>query len=384
MEFSGLYLHVPFCKSKCYYCDFFSISRLDRRKELIRAMMLEIKSERFFVGSERPALRTIYFGGGTPSLLDKEDFENIFFTIEAHYDIRYCEEITLEANPDDLTPEYLKMLRGLPFNRISIGVQSFQEDELVAINRRHSAHQAVVAVENSHKYGFENIGIDLMYGLPGQTQESFMKSVDVAMDLPIKHLSSYALSWEEGSVLFEKREQGLLEEAEEELLEACYFDLIDRLATRHFVQYELSNFAQLGYESKHNSSYWNGATYLGIGPGAHSFNETVRRMNVSSVDQYIHGVENGKPVRKTEILRLETKYNDFIITHLRTMQGINLKRLELLFGKTMVHYCLKNAAKSISHGFLDMEDKCLRLSRKGYFIADSIFSDLLWVEDLPG
>ncbi|MDD4922696.1 MAG: radical SAM family heme chaperone HemW [Bacteroidales bacterium] len=381
MNFPGLYIHIPFCKSKCFYCDFFSVSQWNRKKELLEALMLEIKTESSFLGVARPALRTIYFGGGTPSMLDKEDFENLFFTIEAHYDISHCEEITLEANPDDLSPDYIRMLRGLPFNRISIGVQSFQDNELRAINRRHSAMQASEAIKNCRKLGFDNISLDLMYGLPGQTMESFEASIEVAVKLPVTHISSYALSWEEGSVLFEKREQGLLVQTEDEILETCYFKLIERLKAAKFVQYELSNFALPGFESRHNSSYWKGTPYLGVGPGAHSYSGSVRRMNVRSIEKYIHGIEEGMPCREAENLDADTRYNDMIITRLRTLEGLSLSELGHLFGQEKLDYCLKNAAKSIGNGFLAIKDDRLRLQKKGFFIADTIFSDLLWVED---
>jgi len=378
---SGLYIHIPFCKSKCFYCDFFSIPQLERKKELVQALMLEIKTERSFFGSERPALRTIYFGGGTPSLLNQEDFGNIFRTIRENYDLSPCEEITLEANPDDLKPDYIRMLRGFPFNRISIGVQSFQDEELKLINRRHSALQAAEAVENCRRLGFDNISIDLMYGLPGQTMDSFTKSIERAVTLPVKHISSYALSWEEGSVLYRKREQGLLVQTEDEILEACYFKLIERLESEHFMQYELSNFAISGFESKHNFAYWDGTLYLGIGPGAHSYNGDARRMNVHSVEKYIQGMDDQKPFRETEILDAGTKYNDFIITRLRIVNGLDLTELFRLFGRKMHEYCLENAAKSLKNGFLDIRDNHLILQKKGYFIADNILSDLLWVED---
>lgn len=380
MEFSGLYIHIPFCKSKCYYCDFFSVPQLSRKKELVEALTLEIKTERSFFGMTQPALRTIYFGGGTPSLLDKEDFERIFSAIRENYDLNACKEITIEANPDDLTVDYIRMLRELPFNRISIGVQSFLDNELQAINRRHSAKQASEAIENCKRLGFKNISLDLMYGLPGQTLDSFRTSIDEALKLPVTHISSYALSWEEGSVLYEKRKQGLLVQTDDETLESCYFELIDRLKSRNFRQYELSNFALPGFESRHNSSYWNGLSYLGIGPGAHSYNGWVRRVNVSSIDEYINGLAVGKPVRERELLDSQMKYNDFVITRLRTVKGLNLPELGILFSQKKREYCLRNATKSLESGFLTIENDYLRLKQKAYFIADNILSDLLWVE----
>ena len=381
MERSGLYIHIPFCKSKCFYCDFFSVSQLNRKKELIEALSLEIATEKDFLGAARPFLRTIYFGGGTPSMLEKEDFELLFKAISTNYDLSLCEEITLEANPDDLNPEYIRMLRELPFNRISIGCQSFVDEELTAINRRHTASQAVDAIENCHKLGIENISLDLMYGLPGQTIESFRASIDVAVHLPVTHISSYALSWEEGSVLYKKREQGLLVQTDDEVLEACYFELIERLKSKDFMQYELSNFARPGFESKHNSSYWSGVSYLGIGPGAHSYKDDVRRMNVQSIGKYISGMTEGKPSREIEKLDTSDKYNDFIITRLRSVHGIDLSEIEQLFGRPMLDYCLENAEKSLQSGFLRIENNQLSLQQKGFFIADSILSDLFWVKD---
>jgi len=380
MVCSGLYIHIPFCKSKCFYCDFFSVSQVGRKKELVEALILELKTETSFLGAQRPALHTIYFGGGTPSLLEKDDFAIIFATIEANYDLSCCEEITLEANPDDLNLDYIRMLREFPFNRISIGVQSFLDKELAAINRRHTAGQAAEAIENCKKLGFDNISLDLMYGLPGQTLDSFRTSIDIALKLPVTHISSYALSWEEGSVLYKKREQGLLVQTEDEILETCYFELIHKLKAKNFSPYELSNFSLPGFESKHNSSYWFGVPYLGIGPGAHSYNGAVRKMNVRSIDQYISGVTKGVASREEEVLDAEDKYNDFIITRLRTSIGFDLKELSQLFGQNRQDYCLQNAAKSLQNGFLTLEDNHLRLQEKGYFIADSIMSDLFWVD----
>jgi putative oxygen-independent coproporphyrinogen III oxidase len=384
MAFSGLYIHIPFCIKKCFYCDFFSVPTLARKEEVVDALVQELKMGVTFLGDGCPKLRTIYFGGGTPSLLEKGDFEKLFSTIEKCYDIRSCEEITLEANPDDLNPEYIRMLRSLPFNRISIGVQSFQDEELKAINRRHSAAQAVQAIEDCHAMGFDNISLDLMYGLPGQTMDSFRSSIARALDMPVRHISSYALSWEEGSVLYKKHEQGLLVQTDDEVLETCYFELIDRLERAGFMQYELSNFAVQGFESKHNSSYWNGVPYLGIGPGAHSYNGAVRRMNIRSIAKYISGIKARKPVGETETLDAGTLYNDFIITRLRTVKGLALSELEATFGHERLVYCMDNAAKSIRNGFLIVENDRLRMQRKGYFIADNILSDLLWVEDEDG
>jgi len=374
---NGLYLHIPFCKSKCFYCDFYSIEQTSLKEELLEALLLELSVEPTFLGTERPVLRTIYFGGGTPSQLSSGEFAQIFASIEAHFDLSECEEITLEANPDDLTPTYIAMLRRFPFNRISIGVQSFLDTELAAINRRHTAAAAKEAILECSRQGFNNISLDLMYGLPGQTLDSFMVSVEQAIALPVKHISSYSLSWEEGSVLYSKLQSGVLKQAPEELSEVCFFGMKDLLEHAGFEHYELSNFSLEGFRSKHNSSYWDGSSYLGVGPGAHSYNGEVRRFNPPSLKRYIAGVSMGLDFRETEALDAATRYNDFIITRLRTMQGLNLKELTERFGAPMMDYCLKNALVSLHSGTLQLEGDWLALTRKGLFVSDSVMSDLL-------
>jgi len=378
MNSSGLYIHVPFCKSKCHYCDFYSVTTLQKKQSLLEAIAFEIRQEASFLYEANPGLRTIYFGGGTPSLLEEADFRLLFNAIESSYDLTDLQEVTLEANPDDLTPDYIQRLRSLPFNRISIGVQSLNDDELNAINRRHSADQAIQAVMGCKAAGFNNISIDLMYGLPGQTLESFCDTIELALSLPLTHVSSYALSWEEGSVLYHQLQHGVLKQASDEFLEACYHELNSLLLCYGFNRYELSNFSLPGYESKHNSSYWEGLSYLGVGPGAHSYNGMERRVNVPSIDQYIEGIRQDVPVRESELLDLNTRYNDFIMTRLRTTRGVLVREIERLFGISKRYYCLYNARKSLKNGLLIYENDRLRLDDKGLFIADSICSDLIW------
>ena len=379
MAKNGLYLHIPFCKSKCFYCDFYSVSQTSLKEEWLEALLLELSVEPAFLGTERPVLRTIYFGGGTPSLLTFDEFVQIFASIEANFDLSECEEITLEANPDDLTPSYVEMLRRLPFNRISIGVQSFDDVELRAINRRHTASAAAEAILECSRQGFSNISLDLMYGLPGQTMESFLSSVTKAVTLPVQHISSYSLSWEEGSVLYAKLQKGDLKQASEELSEACFFGMKDLLEKAGFEHYELSNFALSGFFSKHNSSYWDGSSYLGVGPGAHSYNGLVRRFNPPSLKRYIEGLKQGLDFREMEELDVASKYNDFIITRLRTMQGLNLPELAAEFGAEKYAYCRENASRSLQNGTLEQAGDWLRLTRKGLFISDAVMSDLLEV-----
>lgn len=375
---SGLYIHVPFCASKCDYCDFYSHSDAALRSDYIDALLLEMQTEAAFLSAGKPMLRTIYFGGGTPSMLSEAEFERIFEGIRCYYDLSLCEEITLEANPDDLTIDAIQALRRLPFNRISIGIQSLNDAELRAIHRRHTAVQALEAVHACAAAGFQNISVDLMYGLPEQTVEQFEESLRQVLNLPIQHISSYALSWEEGSVLYAKRMKGLLKEADDAFLETCYHLLASRLAEKGFERYELSNFAKPGFVSKHNSSYWDGRWYLGLGPSAHSYNGVERRMNVASTKRYIQSLRNGKPDREVEPLDHYTRYNDYIMTRLRTMAGFDVREMEADFGVRLRYYCMQQAKKSLHSGLLLYENFRLRLSDKALFVSDSVLSDLIW------
>jgi putative oxygen-independent coproporphyrinogen III oxidase len=377
MKLPGLYLHIPFCQSKCFYCDFYSMVSPERKEDFVSALLQELKDETTFLGTGKPALRTIYFGGGTPSQLSTSDFERIFRVIDDCFDLTRCEEITLEANPDDLTPSYIAELCRLPFNRLSIGVQSFEDSELRNINRRHTADAAAQAILECDRQGIGNISLDLMYGLPGQTLESFGRTVARALSLPVKHISSYALSWEEGSVLYDKRQKGELHQASDEMLEACYFQLKDSLEKGGFEHYELSNFARAGFHSKHNSSYWNGTPYLGVGPGAHSFDGLVRRSNIPSLDKYLVGVRGSGAFREMEELDDRIRYNELVLTRLRCLSGMDMEELAALFGEARRDYCLSNAGRSIRNGTLALEEGKLMLTRKGLFIADTLLSDLL-------
>ncbi|HET9571145.1 MAG TPA: radical SAM family heme chaperone HemW [Bacteroidales bacterium] len=379
MNHNGLYLHIPFCKSKCFYCDFYSVSQTSLKEEWLDALLMELKMEPVFLGSNRPVLRTVYFGGGTPTQLSYSELQRIFAAIDTYFDLSSCEEITIEANPDDLTPLYIAMLRKLPFNRISIGVQSFDDLELKAINRRHTALAAFEAIQECSRQGFDNISLDLMYGLPGQSVDSFLSSVNKAVTLPVNHLSSYSLSWEVGSVLYSKLQSGELKQADEELSEACFFGMKDILEKNGFEHYELSNFAKPGYHSKHNSSYWDGSYYLGVGPGAHSYNGLVRRFNQPSLKRYVEGVQRGGDFREVEELDAVAKYNDHIITRLRTLKGMDLTELTEMFGSSKTDYCLTNAVKSIRNGTLEQDGNQLRLTREGLFVSDAVMSDLLEV-----
>lgn len=374
---AGLYIHVPFCVKRCLYCDFYSNTEMKYKDSFVSAVIKEMELRREYLGNE--SLETIYFGGGTPSQLQAKDFDKIFNAIHRLFDITNCTEITLEANPDDITPEYMSALRALPFNRISMGVQSFNPEDLRFLNRRHDREQAISAVNLCKEKGMTNISIDLIYGLPGQTRQAWEANLEEAIRLDIPHLSAYHLIYEEGTALYKLLEVGKVSPIEEDLSVTLFSTLIDKLTDAGYLHYEISNFARSEHFSRHNSSYWTGKKYLGLGPSAHSYNGTKREWNKSSLPLYLKGIETGIPDIETEALNLHTRYNDYIITGLRTMWGINLNDIQTVFGKELYDYCLSQAASPIKQGALIQSGHTLTLSKTGIFISDGIMSDLLWV-----
>lgn len=375
---AGIYLHIPFCKRRCIYCDFFSTTQSERKAEYVRALCRELEMRKEYLDKE--PIETIYLGGGTPSQLEKKDFEDIFSYIYKAYPVTSDAEITLEANPDDLTPEYIAMLRTLPFNRLSMGIQTFQEPILKLLQRRHTARQAIEAFQECRKAGFQNISIDLMYGLPGETSASWEQDLAQALSLHPEHISAYHLIYEEGTALWKLREQHKVEEADEDLSVSLFSALIDRLTTAGYDHYEISNFCLPGFHSRHNSSYWTEKKYLGCGPSAHSYDGISRQWNIASLDKYIAGITNDSPVFEIEELDLYTRYNDFIITSIRTEWGMPLSRLQNEFGEKLYNYCFRMANPHLKQGTLEIKENTLKLTRKGIFISDGIMSDMLWVE----
>lgn len=375
---AGIYLHIPFCKRRCIYCDFFSTTQSNLMPQYIDALCRELEIRKDYLEGEQ--IETIYWGGGTPSQLNEELFEQVFHTIDANYQVSDEAEVTLEANPDDLTPAYIDMLRKLPFNRLSMGIQTFDDRTLKLLNRRHTVQQAIEAFENCRKAGFKNISIDLMYGLPGETTESWERDLQQAVRLNPEHISAYHLIYEEGTPLWTLREQHRVAEADEDLSLNLFTQLIHRLKENGYVHYEISNFCLPGFHSKHNSSYWTGKKYLGCGASAHSYNGSSRQWNVASLNKYIEGIsENNNSVSEKEVLDRYTRYNDFVITTLRTCWGMSLVRLKDDFGNELYDYCLRMAKPYLKQGTLSLSDNILRLTDKGIFISDGIMSDLLWV-----
>ena len=378
---SGIYIHVPFCRTRCLYCDFFSNTRMDKKAAWLAALVREIELRRDYLQGVPPS--TLYFGGGTPSQLDESDLRTIFDALDRCFDLSQLTEVTLEANPDDLTPDYIAMLRRLPFNRLSMGVQSFDDADLRFLNRRHDRRRALEAVKDCQAAGFENISIDLMYGLPGQTIAGWQANVRQAIALGVPHISAYHLIYEEGTAMQRLLEQGKIEPVGEETSLAMFRLLISELKEAGFEHYEISNFALPGRYSRHNTSYWQQTPYLGLGPGAHSFDGLrTRHYNPGALDDYTAAYNDAEPHLYIEEERLSEDdcYNEAVMTGLRTMWGLDLRLVGERFGQARLDYCLRMAAPHIKEGTLTREGDRLRLTPEGIFISDGIMADLVYVD----
>ena len=375
---AGIYLHIPFCKRRCIYCDFFSTTQGGQTDRYIQTLCKELEQRKEYLEGED--IETIYLGGGTPSQLQEKHFEQIFSTLYIYYPVRPDAEITLEANPDDLNKEYVTMLRHFPFNRLSMGIQTFNDTTLRLLHRRHTAQQAIDAFERCRQAGFANISIDLMYGLPGETLASWKADLEQAIALHPEHISAYHLIYEEGTPLWKLREEHRVSEIDEDLSVSLFSELIHTLKTAGYEHYEISNFCLPGKHSRHNSSYWIGKKYLGCGASAHSYNGISRQWNIASLEKYMTGIEHRKPDYEIEELDLYTRYNDFVITSLRTQWGMSLTKLKTDFGEKLYDYCIQLATPHLQQHTLQQANGLLKFTKQGIFISDGIMSDLLWVE----
>ncbi|MCR4766171.1 MAG: radical SAM family heme chaperone HemW [Bacteroidaceae bacterium] len=374
---AGIYIHVPFCKTRCAYCDFYSTTLAELKPRYIEAICQELTMRHNYLHNAH--IGSLYFGGGTPSQLKSTDFRKIFNCIHKTYSLNDCQEITLEANPDDLTEDYLRQLSSLPFNRISIGIQTFHDPTLRLLNRRHTAKEAIEAVHRCQQYGFQNISIDLIYGLPGETPAQWADDLHTAFTLGVQHISAYHLTYEQGTLLWRMLQRKEIEEVTEDTSVAMFRILCEEMRQAGFEHYEISNFAQPGYRSKHNSAYWHEVPYLGCGPGAHSFDGNAREWNVSSLQKYIEALENGHRNFEQETLDTDNRYNELIMTRLRTCEGFSLTELRQRFGKSYYDYCLLLAQPYIKQGLLEQKEDTLKLTQKGIFVSDDIISDLMRV-----
>ena len=359
---AGVYVHIPFCKKRCLYCDFFSTTLLSRRKEYMDALLKEIETRR---NEASEPIRTIYIGGGTPSTLEPTDIQAILRTIG----IGQAQEVSMEMNPGDMNEQYLHRIKQAGVNRLSIGIQSFQDSLLQVLGRRHTAKQAIDAVHLAQQAGFDNISIDLMYALPGQTLELWQSDIEIALQLGIQHISTYGLMYEEGTALTKMVETGEIEAIDEDTENAMYDYLCQRLKEAGFEHYEVSNFALPGYESKHNSSYWDGTQYIGVGAGAHSYIGHVRSWNPSDLETYIIGINEGTLVRESETLTDNDLYNERIMLGLRTCRGIT---------ESIPSHSRSNIDRLIAEKLLKRtDDGRIVATQKGLHILNRIIEDLM-------
>lgn len=375
---AGIYIHIPFCRKACHYCDFhFSIS-LDQLPKMLKALEKEISMRRDYLQGE--ILETVYLGGGTPSLLTFRQLESLFRVIRDHYQISRDPEITMEGNPDDLSLPYMQALLDLGINRLSIGIQSFHEDDLVFMNRSHGTKQSHRCLEMARKAGYQNLNIDLIYGLPGLSMDKWKKNLDIATGYFPEHIAAYHLTYEKGTVLDYRRRKKRFSLPEEQISFDQYELLTDQLQHKGYMHYEISNFALPGHISLHNSAYWKGGKYLGAGPSAHSFNGNTRRWNLARNASYIKNVLDGIVYYESEELDTNTRYHDYVMTSLRTMWGIDLEHISKAFGQNYKDHCVKEAGPFVQRGKMNKDGNRLFLSKEGMFIADHI-TESLFLDD---
>ncbi|WP_188440807.1 radical SAM family heme chaperone HemW [Planktosalinus lacus] len=372
---SGIYIHIPFCKQACHYCDFHFSTSLKKKTELVEALCRELVLRKDEI---KGTIETIYFGGGTPSLLTREELDQIFKTIFEHYTVAEPVEVTLEANPDDLTEEKIKQLSDSSINRLSIGIQSFFEEDLKLMNRAHNAAEAEECLTLATRY-FDNISLDLIYGIPGLSNKRWQQNIEKALSFGIPHISSYALTVEPKTALDSFIKKGIVPPIDEELAEQHFHTLIDTLTRKGFVHYELSNFGKEGYFSKNNTAYWQGKPYLGIGPSAHSFDGTTRSWNLRNNSLYIKSIEKNELPSETETLTKADRYNEYVMTGLRTMWGVSVNRVEKEFGVKYKEYLLKQVQKYLEEHLLYLDGDSLLVTKKGKFLSDGISSDLFFL-----
>jgi oxygen-independent coproporphyrinogen-3 oxidase len=383
---AGIYIHIPFCKQACHYCDFHFSTSMQKKKEMVLALAKEIKLRKSEFQNESVA--TIYFGGGTPSRLSIADLRFLIATIYEQYTIVEKPEITLEANPDDLSESYLLELKAIGFNRLSIGIQSFFEDDLKLMNRAHNSEEAKKCLEIATRY-FDNISLDLIYGIPDLSQngeqakqmsnERWLQNIETALSFGIPHISSYALTVEPKTALNKLIALGKIASPNDEVAQEHFMILVETLEKNGFVHYELSNFGKENYFSQNNSAYWLGKKYIGIGPSAHSYDGISRSWNIANNALYLKAIQNDELPNEVEKLTLQDRYNEYIMTGLRTIWGVSLVRIEQEFGIDFLNYLKKQSQKFIDDGLLSITDDILKPTLKGKFLTDGIASDLFYL-----
>ncbi len=373
---SGIYIHIPFCKQACHYCDFHFSTKRDKQPEMVRALAKELVMRSKEAGGE--PVTTIYFGGGTPSLLAEEELVFLMDTVFGHYKVAGDAEITLEANPDDLNKAGMIAMLKAGINRLSIGVQSFHERDLRLMNRVHSAREAESCILLAQQY-FDNISIDLIYGIPNLPVEEWEANLRKALSLGVPHISGYALTVEPGTALNSFIEKKVVPPVNDEAAE-LHFTIMTELLEQHgFVQYEVSNFGKPGFFSRNNSAYWRGKHYLGIGPSAHSYNGHKRSWNISNNPKYLKSLEQDSLPSTEEVLSKKDRYNEYVMTGLRTIWGVSTERVKEEFGAKYYEYLLRQSGKYLERELLVLENQTLLTTKKGKFLSDGIASDLFMI-----
>ncbi|WP_431110658.1 radical SAM family heme chaperone HemW [Winogradskyella poriferorum] len=370
---AGIYIHIPFCKQACHYCDFHFSTSLKKKDELVNALVkeIQIRKDEF----KNVEVQTIYFGGGTPSLLTNDELQLLIETVYENYKVTANPEITLEANPDDLSKIRILELSKSSVNRLSIGIQSFFESDLKLMNRAHNAEEAKECLSVATRH-FDNISIDLIYGIPGASNEQWLLNIETALSYNIPHISSYALTVEPKTALASFVKKGIIDDVDDEQAHEQFHLLKDKLEASGFVHYELSNFSKEGYFSRNNTAYWQGKPYIGIGPSAHSFNGKQRGWNVRNNTKYIKAIQQNKLPIEVETLTTTDRYNEYIMTGLRTIWGVSIDKVEEDFGKIYKDYLKEQSETFINQQLLYIDDKHIRVTKKGQFLSDGIASEL--------
>ena len=377
---SGIYIHIPFCKQACHYCDFHFSTSMKKKEEMVLALAkeLQLRKNELQQETELDVIDTIYFGGGTPSILRVDEIRFLIDTVRQYYSVATHPEITLEANPDDLSEENLKAFAEIGINRLSIGIQSFFEDDLQLMNRAHNSVEAEKCLELATRY-FENISLDLIYGIPGMTNEKWLQNIETALSFGIPHISSYALTVEPKTALHKLIQTGKVASPNDEVAHAHFLILVETLEANGFVHYELSNFGKDNYFSRNNSAYWLGKKYLGIGPSAHSYDGDSRSWNIANNALYLKALQNGELPKEVEKLTTKDRYNEYVMTGLRTIWGVSLVRIEQEFGLEYLNYLKQQSHKFVVDGLLSITDDIIKPTLKGKFLTDGIASDLFYL-----
>ncbi len=376
---AGIYIHIPFCKKLCNYCNFYHIISPDDNSEFIKALLYEAETRLDYVKNE--SVSTIYIGGGTPSVLSVKELEIIVNCLKTQFSVEHDSEITIELNPEDVNHKYLEGLKKIGFNRISLGIQSWRDEDLKMLNRRHTSEKAENSLREILNTGFENVSVDLIYGVPGMGIKDWEWNINKTLSFDIKHLSAYHLTIEPETILGKMKAKGLIKEIDEELSIVEFNMLIKKTESAGFIQYEISNFSKKGYYSIHNSNYWKQVPYIGLGPSAHSFNGYSRQWNISDVNKYINQINKRGLYYEKEELDIKTKFNEYIMTSLRTMWGIDLDYVEKTFEKEGYDYIVNLSDKFIDYGMIKREKTNLVLTNQGKMISDNIISELMMPED---